>query len=488
VTQATTIVWFRHDLRLADNPALHAAVQRSQAVVALYIHTPDEEAPWQPGGASRWWLHQSLKALSQRLRAIGAPLVIRRGPALAALRDIAAEVEATAVFWNRRYEPSVVVRDQHLKQALRQDGLLVQSFNAALWHEPWTLQNQSKKPFQVFTPFWKHSLAQPDPAPPLPAPHSLGAPANQPPSLTLADLALEPKINWSGGLRAAWQPGEAGAQAQLRQFLDTALEGYAEQRDYPATPGTSRLSAHLHFGEISPRQIWHGLQQLAQANGWPSEHWRTSAFLRELGWREFAHHLLFHFPHTPSAPLRAEFQAFTWQHNPAHLRAWQTGHTGFPIVDAGMRQLWASGWMHNRVRMIAASFLVKDLLLPWQTGARWFWDTLVDADLAQNTLGWQWTAGCGADAAPYFRVFNPTRQGEQFDPQGHYVRRWCPELTPLPNAWLHQPGAAPADVLRTAGITLGQNYPHPIVNHAQARIRALAAFAEIKNTRGEQAG
>jgi deoxyribodipyrimidine photo-lyase len=323
-------------------------------------------------------------------------------------------------------------------------------------------------------------MSQPDPAEPLPAPQQLIAPMKWPASLALETLELEPKIYWTAGMCAAWQPGEGGAGKNLSQFLAAAFEKYSEQRNRPDVVGTSRLSPHLHFGEISPRQVWHGLRAMATKRKLPLTAWRGSQFLAELGWREFAHHLLFHFPHTPTEPLRPEFKKFPWRNEPVWLEAWQRGRTGYPIVDAGMRELWATGWMHNRVRMIVASFLVKDLLLSWQDGARWFWDTLVDADLAQNTLGWQWTAGCGADAAPYFRVFNPTSQGEKFDPRGDFVRRWCPELAKLPDAWIHQPHKASPEVLRAAGVELDRTYPEPIVSHAIARDVALEAFARIK--------
>ena len=476
-----SIHWFRLDLCLADNPALRAAMEHGGPVVPVFIWSPEDEGAWPPGGASRWWLHQSLAALDDRLRAVGSRLVIRRGPTLESLRTLARETGAGAVFWNRRYEPAVSARDAKVKEALGRDGLAVESFNAALLHEPWTIQNQSKKPFQVFTPFWKHCLAKSDPAEPLPAPKNLPAPAKWPKSLALDDLELEPKSNWADGLRAEWQPGEAGATAKLNRFLSKAFDNYTDQRNRPDVTGTSRLSPHLHFGEISPRQVWHGLRQMASKRGWPVERWRASQFLSEMGWREFAHHLLFHFPHTPTEPLRADFKKFPWRKDAAWLHAWQTGRTGYPIVDAGMRELWATGWMHNRVRMIVASFLVKDLLLSWTQGTRWFWDTLVDADLAQNTLGWQWTAGCGADAAPYFRVFNPISQGEKFDPQGDYVRRWCPELAKLPGEWLHKPWQAPSETLAHAGVKLGRDYPEPIVSHAIAREVALEAFARIKS-------
>ena len=475
--KSVAILWQRLDFRLADNPALAVAIQHG-TVVPVYIHAPEEEAPWAPGGASLWWLHQSLEAHDAALRQAGVRLVIRRGPTLATLRALVKETGARAVFWNRRYEPAVTSRDTQIKTALRADGLVAESFNGALLHEPWTIQNQSGKPFQVFTPFWKNCLTKPDPAEPLPAPKSLPAPERWPQSLALEELELEPKIKWAEGLRAAWQPGEAGAAKMLKSFLASAFVDYTDKRNRPDLRGTSRLSPHLHFGEISPRQIWHGVRQSAEKNR--ATTWRTSQFLAEVGWREFAHHLLHHFPHTPTEPLREDFKKFPWRKDAAFLKAWQRGQTGYPIVDAGMRELWTTGWMHNRVRMIVASFLVKDLLLSWREGAAWFWDTLVDADLAQNTLGWQWTAGCGADAAPYFRVFNPVSQGEKFDPRGDYVRKWCPELTRLPDEWLHQPDQAPAEVLARAGVMLGKNYPAPIVSHAIAREVALEAFAKLK--------
>jgi len=446
--------------------------------IPVFIHAPAEESPWSPGGASRWWLHQSLAAFDQSLRELGSKLVIRSGNSRQALSALVKETGATAVYWNRRYEPAVTARDAAIKSALREMGLEVESFNGALLHEPWTIQNQSGKPFQVFTPFWKHCLSKSDPSTPLPAPKQIFAPAKWPKSRALPDLELEPRIKWAEGIRAAWQPGELGASKQLRSFLKESFADYPALRNRPDTPGTSRLSPHLHFGELSPRQIWHAVRQSAERKG--QVDWRSSQFLAEIGWREFAHHLLHHFPHTPTEPLRSDFKQFLWRRDGVFLKTWQKGQTGYPIVDAGMRELWTTGWMHNRVRMIVASFLVKDLLISWREGAAWFWDTLVDADLAQNTLGWQWTAGCGADAAPYFRVFNPVSQGAKFDPHGHYVRKWCPELNKLPDAWIHQPDKAAAEILAKADLTLGKQYPEPIVNHAIAREVALEAFAKLK--------
>jgi deoxyribodipyrimidine photo-lyase len=479
-SQAPFIVWFRQDLRMADNPALHAALQSGGPVIPVFIWSPAEEGEWQPGGASRWWQHQSLVALDSQLIKLGARLIVRQGESLAELIRLISETGAKAVVWNRRYEPAAIARDAKVKSALRESGIHAESFNGALLHEPWTIQNQSGKPFQVFTPFWKHCLAKPDPAEPLPPPVKWHLPTTWQKSLPVTVLALEPKIQWADGLRGAWNPGETGAQKNLERFVAASFKDYSTHRNRPDIAGTSRLSPHLHFGEISPRQIWSAIRHAGAARRMPVAEWRSSQFMAEIGWREFAHHLLFHFPHTPTEPLRADFNNFPWRKDDTWLRAWQKGMTGFPIVDAGMRELWATGWMHNRVRMIVASFLVKDLLLPWQEGARWFWDTLVDADLAQNTSGWQWTAGCGADAAPYFRVFNPQSQGEKFDPNGEYVRRWCPELAKLPAKHIHAPDKAPPDILACAGVRLGVDYPEPIVSHAIAREVALEAFAKMR--------
>ena len=413
-----TIVWFRNDLRLEDNPALAAAVARGGAVVPVYIWSPMDEGEWPPGGASRWWLEAALKSLDRQLREKGSRLILRQGPALAELQRLAKETGADALLWNRRYEPLIRERDARIKETLRGGGLLAESHNAALLNEPWTIQNKSGKPFQVFTPYWKHCLALTDPPAPLEAPKRLPAPAKWPGSVALQEFGLNPVPDWAGGLRTTWQPGTEGARAQFDRFLKRAFQDYGTGRNRPDLIGTSRLSPHLHFGEISPRQVWHALKAHAEKSGLTTAAWRQSQYLAEIGWREFAHHLIYHFPHTPTECLRPEFAKFRWRKDAGMLKAWQRGETGYPFVDAGMRELWSTGWMHNRVRMVVASFLVKDLMIPWQEGAKWFWDTLVDADLAQNTLGWQWTAGCGADAAPFFRVFNPVGQGEKFDPQG----------------------------------------------------------------------
>jgi deoxyribodipyrimidine photo-lyase len=472
---ATAILWFRRDLRLADNPALLRALRAVRRLVPLYIHAPDEEADWRPGAASRWWLHHSLAALDESLRPKGSRLLIRRGPSLETLRQIARETGASQVYWNRLYEPANIARDTAIKQALRGDGLAVESCNSALLREPWAVARGKGEPYKVFTPYWQALQKQGLGEPPQAAPDALPPPPPGLESLERDSLRLLPSLPWDGGLRQAWQPGEAGAWARLDAFIGEAAADYATERDRPGHPGTARLSPHLHFGEIGPRQIVHALQTRL-----PPGQAGAESHLRQLGWREFAHHLLFHFARTPDSPLDSRFQRFAWNSpDDGTLRAWQQGMTGIPLVDAGMRELWHTGWMHNRVRMVAASWLVKNLRLHWLEGARWFWDTLVDADLANNTLGWQWVAGCGADAAPYFRVFNPVLQGERFDPDGDYVRRWVPELAKLPARHIHQPWQAPAALLQSCGIRLGLDYPHPQADLKASREQALEAFRQL---------
>lgn len=479
--QGTVVVWFRRDLRLHDNPALDAAVETGMPIIPLFVWQPDEEGKWAPGAASRWWLHQSLTALDAELRRLGSRLVIRRGPTNEVFRGLVVDHGVRAVFWNRCYEPLARKRDMFLESTLRQAGIAVESFNSALLFEPWELATQTGKPFQVFTVFWNAMKRKGIAVDTLPTPQRLRPPTKWPDSLPIALLELEPQIDWASGIRATWTPGEAGAQAALKRFIESGLDGYRISRDRPDRFSTSRLSPHLHFGEIGPRQIWRAITQVVDESGSSVEN-DGECFLRELAWREFAHHLLFHFPEMTEQPLRKQYANFPWREDRRALRAWQKGRTGFPLVDAGMRELWTTGWIHNRVRMVVASFLVKHLLIPWQMGATWFWDTLVDADLANNSLGWQWVAGCGADAAPYFRVFNPVTQGEKFDPDGSYVRRYLPELARLPDAYIHRPWQAPADVLAKAGIRLGETYPRPIVEHAVARRRAVEAFRRLRAT------
>ena len=471
---SNALIWFRRDLRLADNPALEAALRAGHAPVPVYIHAPEEESPWAPGAASKAWLHRSLQALDAELRARGSRLVIRCGDSLAELEKLIAETQAEALHWNRLYEPAAIARDTRIKQGLKSRGLTVESHNAALLVEPWTVQTGNGDPYRVFTPFWKNARVRLDPAAPPSAPARLPEPPLRLLGLGLEDLALEPRSpepRWDAGFWEHWQPGEAGAAEMLDAFIEGAASGYKEQRNFPDRIATSRLSPHLHFGEISPRQIV--ARVLAQR--WPAvvqpdiDH-----FISELGWREFSHHLLFHYPHTAQENLSPKFNGFRWARvDPAHLAAWQQGRTGVPIVDAGMRELWSTGWMHNRVRMVVASFLTKNLRYHWKHGADWFWDTLVDADLANNTQGWQWSAGTGADAAPYFRIFSPVAQAERFDPSEKYLRRWLPELARMPPGTLAAPWQHPQRLRE-----LAPDYPaQPIVDLKTSRETALAAYS-----------
>jgi deoxyribodipyrimidine photo-lyase len=476
------IIWFRRDLRLADNPALRAALDGDfDSIVPVYIHAPHELGDWAPGAAQRVWLHDSLTALSDALEALGSRLVIRRGDTTDVLDTLIAESGATSVYWNRLYDPLTIARDKKVKQHLADNDIETASFKAHLLHEPWTVETQQGGPYKVFTPFWK-AIKNRAVDTPLAAPDALPEVWSRIGSESLASLELRPKIGWDRGIRETWSPGEDGAHERLETFLADALETYDEARDEPARPGTSYLSPHLHWGEIGPRQIVHRVEE------WLDEHRETKtlrtqadSFLSEIGWREFAHHVLYHFPATPDEPLDARFKDFPWSDDDDALKRWQQGQTGISMVDAGMRELWETGYMHNRLRMTVASFLTKNLRVAWQHGERWFWDTLVDADLANNTLGWQWAAGCGADAAPFFRIFNPARQGERFDAKGEYVRRWVPELADLDNRHIHEPWNAPANALKAANIALGDDYPEPIVDLKASRREALAAFDEIKN-------
>ncbi len=467
----TAIVWFRRDLRLSDNAALEACADAN--VVPVFVWSPDEEGDWPPGAASRWWLHRSLIALDADLRRRGSRLIVRRGPAALALERLALETGADSLRFHRRYEPWAAKQEANVVGALKRIGCSVQAHEGSLLADPSALLNASGRPFQVFTPFYRalvDRLGADGPVPAGSASARMPAAASDLASESIESLGLAPKAPWDRGLRETWTPGEAGANQRLASFLDGPVSQYADRRDRPDLDGVSRLSPHLHFGEIGPRQVWHLARQVEG----------SEPFVRQLAWREFSYHLLHHFPETPLQPLRPEFADFPWEADADALRAWQRGLTGFPIVDAGMRQLWAIGWMHNRVRMLAASFLTKDLLIPWQDGTRWFWDTLVDADLANNTQGWQWTAGCGADAAPYFRIFNPVTQAMKFDPDGTYVRAWVPELGRMPAEWIHRPWEAPAAVLRDAAVTLGETYPGRIVDHASARDRALDAHQAMR--------
>ncbi|MDP2259676.1 MAG: deoxyribodipyrimidine photo-lyase [Caulobacter sp.] len=469
------VAWFRQDLRLADNPALAAAAASGRSIIPLYVL--DETAP-PLGGASLWWLNKSLASLDASLRALGSRLILRRGDPVHQIGEIIAATGAGAVVWNRLYDKHSVARDSALKSDLNAEGIDVQSFDGGLLVEPWTVKSGSGDPYKVFTPFWRAARGVLVDRPAFAAPASLPTPASWPDSEALADWGLHPtRPDWSTGFDK-WTPGEGGARAMLDLFLSGPVKAYADQRNLPGVEGTSRLSPHLHFGEIGPRQVWRAVQAATQAGHAPAE--ESAKFLAELGWREFNHHLLFHWPDLPTDNFKPEFDHFIWRDDPAALKAWQTGQTGYPIVDAGMRELWTTGFMHNRVRMIVASFLIKHLMIDWRLGEAWFRDTLVDADIAQNAANWQWVAGSGADASPWFRIFNPITQGEKFDPDGVYVRRWCPELAKLPNDVIHQPWTASEGRLLAAGVKLGRSYPRPIVDHAAARTRALDAYAAVK--------
>lgn len=472
------IVWLRRDLRIEDNPALHAAGNSGKPVIPAFVF--DENESFALGSASRWWLHKSLAALGETLEQIGARLIFRKGQSAEAIQSLVVETDADTVFWNRRYAPAQVETDKALMTNLKDSGLTVKSFNGSLLREPWEIKTGSGGHYKVFTPFWR-TLQDAGPArkKAWPKIRTIKGPAKHPKSDILDELKLLPRNpDWAGQFTNTWTPGESGAHLRLENFLDGLVDNYTEERNRPDLESTSRLSPHLAFGEIGPLQIWHAVNNKTQAAGIPRS--QATKFLSELAWREFSHILLFHYENLHSEPLRQEFSEFPWRAGQDQLLAWQKGNTGYPIIDAGMRQLWQTGWMHNRVRMVVASFLVKHLLIPWQDGARWFWDTLVDADPANNSASWQWVAGCGADAAPYFRIFNPITQGEKFDPNGEYTRHYVSEIAALPDKYLQKPWEAPAEVLKKSGIVLGKTYPKPLVDHTKARMRALKAYDSIK--------
>jgi deoxyribodipyrimidine photo-lyase len=474
------IVWFREDLRLSDHPALHAASKTGAPVICLFVLDEASRLPQtRPlGGATRWWLAQSLKALQASLQSIRGTLVLRRGPAARIVAELARETRAGSVFWNEIAQaPHQAIADDITKK-LKDMGVGAQTFPGDLLVRPSGIRNKEGRGLKVFTPFWRRIQALGDPPAPLPAPKSL-RPIDALTSEPLESWQLEPRHpDWAGGLRETWAPGETAAQERLKRFLTDGVKAYADDRDRPDRVGTSGLSPHLRFGEISPRQVWHAARFAAAER--PVLARDIDKFLSELGWREFCRHLLFDSPDLPERNWQRAFDAFPWRQDGKALTAWQRGRTGYPIVDAGMRELWHTGVMHNRVRMVAASFLVKHLLIDWREGERWFWDTLVDADAGSNPANWQWIAGSGADAAPYFRVFNPVLQGEKFDPDGAYVRRWVPELARLPAPLIHRPWTATPLELASSGVKLGHTYPEPIVDHKAARARALAAYAKLR--------
>jgi len=458
VSERPAVVWFRDDLRVADNPALHAAVQTGSPVLCVFVwddETPELRAP---GAASRWWLHRSLASLTESLERLGAGLVLLRGRSEAVIETVLRETDASAIFWNRRYGGAERRIDEAVKTAARASGVEAASFAATLLFEPWTIRTGQDTPFSVYTPFWRACLAAPAPRKPGPAPRGVrgGSLPRSLETVTLDELGLLPTHpDWAGGLRETWEPGEKAAHAQLKHFLADDLSDYREQRDVPGVDATSRLSPRLRWGELSPHQVWHATIEKRQGATAQS----ASTFLSEVGWREFAYHTLFEHPDLATVNIHREYDSFPWPRlHPSALRAWEQGRTGVPLVDAGMRELWRTGVMHNRVRMVTASFLIKNLLIDWRHGEQWFWDTLVDADPANNAFNWQWVAGSGADAAPYFRIFNPALQRQKFDPQGEYVRRWVPEWdTP--------------------------DYPEPIVDLAETRRAALAAYDVVKRSR-----
>jgi deoxyribodipyrimidine photo-lyase len=477
------IVWFRQDLRLEDNVALMRAAEAGVPVIPLYVFDDETAGDWAPGGATRWWLHHSLEALSGDLRRLGAQLILLRGRQTEVVPTFVREVEAGGLYFNRRYEPWALEAEKEIHEIIASSGggtIEIRRFCGGLLKEPGEVCTQEGTPYKVYTPFWRALNDAGDVRKPLKRPEAIKRYSGTTRADKLADWGLLPtKPDWAAGLRETWIPGESGAQDRLDCFLDGGLASYAADRNRPDFEGTSRLSPHLQFGEISPAAVWH------TAKSWAASHDKVGkgleVFLKELAWRDFSAHLLYHFPSLPFAPLREEFERYPWRKDKEALRAWQRGRTGYPFVDAGMRQLWRTGWMHNRVRMVVASFLIKDLMIEWREGEKWFWNTLVDADLANNAASWQWVAGCGADAAPYFRIFNPVKQGEKFDPEGTYVRAWVPEIAKLPDEHIHCPWEAPNKVLQKAGIELGKTYPRPLVDHSEARQRALAGYERVKN-------
>jgi deoxyribodipyrimidine photo-lyase len=461
-TNDTGIIWFRQDLRMTDQPALAAAASAHRRIVPLYIWAPEEEGEWAPGAAAQWWLHESLQCLQKSLRLAGSELIIRVGASIVEILDVIKATGARSVYWNARYEPAAVKRDENICRSLRKFGIEACIYNGSLLREPGSILSKARTPYLVYGAFWRNLVTEPISAA-LPTVRKLPPLPFKIRSVAIERLGLKPRVAWDQGLRKSWEVGEDAARKMLADFCRTVVDKYVDNRDIPGISGTSQLSPHLHFGELSPRQVWVAARKGSGAG--------ATTYCKQIAWREFSYYLLHHHPRLATEPLRPEFKKFPWKTSASRLSAWQRGLTGYPIVDAGMRELWQTGWMHNRVRMIAASFLVKDLRIHWLKGARWFWDTLVDADLANNTQGWQWTSGCGADAAPFFRIFNPTLQGKKFDPDGAYVRRWVPELAKLPNTKIHSPWESVESL----------DYPRPIVDHGTARFEALMAYDDIKN-------
>ena len=466
------IVWFRRDLRLNDNPALIEACKTGRPVICIYIYETNIER--ELGGASKWWLHHSLQRLEASLASKGASLILKKGIPKDILTDLTVTNNAKGIYWNRRYAQDGRERDAEIKTHFKSKGINVSSYRANLLTEPWTVETKTGGYYKVFTPYWRAAKNN------IPDMYALKAPESVPPfeakiqsdDLKTWDL-LPNKPDWGSKLKQHWQIGPNGAHNSLNQFLEGPVKDYTDDRNRPDRPkGTSHLSPHLAFGEISPREIWQKCHELSVEG---------DKFLSEIGWREFSYVLLFHNPQLASKNYKPDFDKFEWEHNNESLTAWQKGLTGYPFVDAGMRQLWQTGWQHNRVRMVTASFLIKHLLIDWREGEKWFHDTLVDADPASNAASWQWVAGSGADASPYFRIFNPFTQGEKFDPDGEYVKKYVPELAKLPKKYIHRPWEAPINVLEYANVKLGHNYPKPIVDHKMARERALKAYKKSRS-------
>ena len=482
MSDSPVIVWFTHDLRLGDNAALTAAAATGRPVLPVYILDDETPGDWAMGAASRWWLERSIKSLEQSIKEIGGRLYLRRGNSLDVLKQLAGEAAAGAIHFSRNHAPWSGKLEQHIAAWRKDNGIDCKRFAGYLLHDPQSIRTGAGDPYKVYTPFSRACFATEPFREPRPVPEDMQFWLGGISTDDVNDWRLyDGKPDWANEFGERWSPGEQGARDKLDRFIAEAAGDYKEARDLPRLFATSRLSPHLHFGEISPLQCWHAARH-AMADGRRTIDEGGQTFLKELLWREFSYHLLHHWPDLMSKPFKAEFEDFPWSDDETALQAWQRGETGYPIVDAGMRELWATGWMHNRVRMITASFLIKHLLIPWQRGEAWFWDTLVDADIGSNSASWQWVAGCGADAAPYFRIFNPVLQGEKFDPDGAYVRRWVPELKDVPKAFVHKPWEAPALVLKDAGVVLGKTYPKPMVDHGKARDAALAAYQKIRKS------
>ncbi|KQT48955.1 deoxyribodipyrimidine photolyase [Aureimonas sp. Leaf454] len=467
------VVWLRDDLRLDDNPALAHAAETGQPVIPVFVL--EEGGGGRPlGGAHRWWLHHSLEAFRASLRDLGSDLVLKRGDPRTIVPDLVRETGAASLFYNRRYHRPAVETDDAVATAL--GTIAVESFQANILHDPAAVKTKTGGFYKVYTPFMKTLRGNGEPRDPIDPPASLVAPkGGLPASDDLAAWSLLPtRPDWSGGIARDWQPGEAVARSRFEDFCQSSLRGYDESREIPAEDGTTRMSPRLRFGEVSPYRLWHLAEEAARHNRVPPKAIET--FRRELIWRDFNYHVLHHVGAIDRDNINPRFDGFEWQGTKSQLRAWQRGRTGYPIVDAAMRQLWQTGWMHNRMRMIVGSFLTKDLLIDWREGEHWFWDTLVDGDIASNTAQWQWIAGSGADAQPFFRIFNPITQGQKFDARGAYIRRYLPELAELSDKDIHTPWLAGSAALRKAGITLGETYPKPIVDHGEARERALAVY------------